>query len=496
MQDWLNALEATGSELHSVMVARFGQVCAEGWWHPYGPQLIHGMQSLSKTYAVTALGALHDEGLLSLDEPIVHVFADYLPPNPGERLRRMTVRHLLCMAAFDRPVDMTLPDWIRRFLAQPISDEPGTAFHYNGLCTALGAAIIREKTGLELIDYMTPRIFDRIGIDGDRVRSIHMGDGLEYAGGGLFTTTEDNLRLMMLYLNRGLWQGERVLSEEWCREVTTRQIATASEEAHNPGVPDNYKGYGLQCWMCQPEGVYRADGAMGQFCIVDPSRDLVISITETADLPLRQHQRVLETVWDVLLPGITQRRLPENPDARNALLSRLRGLSLPRPVYTCTETMAKDIQDKTWQLPENDLLLLPGMTLGAIGREQAGVQAIRLHFADDTAELSWLQNHKPMHIHIGLTGFYTVNKGCYGPAKLHYLLALGGWREPRVFEMHLRMVETCFSACYTLSIMEDGTLRIDCRGTGAQPGGFSGTVFPISARLMTQKENSAGEEFS
>lgn len=150
---------------------------------------------------------------------------------------------------------------------------------------------MRERTGMGLIAYLTPRLFDKIGIDASHIKTIYTGDGLEYGGGGFFTTTEDNLRLMLLYARGGLWDGERVLSGEWCREVTSKQIDTASEAAGNPGVTDNFMGYGLQCWMCKPHGAYRADGAMGQFAIVVPTSDLVISINETADQSKLQHQR-------------------------------------------------------------------------------------------------------------------------------------------------------------------------------------------------------------
>ena len=99
IQRWLDALEQTGTEMHSFMLARHGKVCAEGWWQPYAPPLLHSQQSLTKTYAVTALGALYDEGLLSLDEKVAEIFEEQLPEEPCERLKRMTVRHLLSMSS-------------------------------------------------------------------------------------------------------------------------------------------------------------------------------------------------------------------------------------------------------------------------------------------------------------------------------------------------------------------------------------------------------------
>ena len=202
-----------------------------------------------------------------------------------------------------------------------------------------------------LIEYMRPRIFDKIGVDASQLKSLTMGDGLEYAGGGFFTTTEDNLRLMMLYLNEGLWQGRHVLSRAWCREVTTRQMDTASEARNNPGLADNYVGYGLQCWMCRPAGVYRADGAMGQYAIVFPELDAVLAIAQTADLGKRQHQAVLDTVWNVLMPGMQAGCPAGDTAAYQALQRRLLSLALPRAVYDpCLQANVRRIHGKTWLL--------------------------------------------------------------------------------------------------------------------------------------------------
>lgn len=471
IQKWLDALEQTGTEMHGFMLARHGKVCAEGWWQPYAPQLIHSQQSLTKTYAVTALGALYDEGLLSLDEKVAEIFADRLPENLSDRLKRMTVRHLLSMSSGIRGyADIGDPQWIQKFLRLPVLEEPGEGFQYSGLCTALGAAILRQKTGMGLIEYLRPRVFDKIGIDAGKLKSLRMGDGLEYAGGGFFTTTEDNLRLMMLYLNQGVWQGTRVLSRDWCREVTTQQIDTASEVNNNPGSADNYVGYGLQCWMCRPRGVYRADGAMGQYAIVFPELDAVLAITETADIRKGQHQAVLDTVWDVLLPGMQAGEPPEDAPAAGALQRRLRSLALPREIYDpCLQTDARRVHGTTWLLEQNDVILLPGTCFASIGRDKAGVEALSFHFYEKTAEILWTQHGETMRVNVGTCGIPAVNRGCYGPVQLEWLWALGGWKAPDVFECELRMLETCFSVVYTFCF-EDTRIRMQIRPRGAQPG--------------------------
>lgn len=458
---WLDALEATGTEPHGFMIARHGKVCAEGWWAPYAPRFVHGLQSLTKTYTVTALGLLHDEGKLDLNEKIVDVLARYVPKEHAPELDKATVRDVLRMSTGVKPrFDISEPDWLTHYFSLPGEFDPGSFYFYSGTTTAVGGAIIRERTGENLIPYMTPRLFDKIGIDARRLRTYYTGDGLEYGGGGFFTTTEDNLRLMMLYLNKGMWNGQRVLSEEWCREVSTKQIETATEAINNPGVDDNYFGYGLQCWMCRPEGVYRADGAMGQFSIVVPHLDMVISINEAGDQSKLQHQHALETVWDVLLPGIAQEALPESEDAA-VLRSRLLRLALPHTVYSLRENSTKQLGGIIWHMEDNQLLMLPGITFLRQGKEKAGIRSIHLDFSDpQEAILSWQQGDTNMRARIGTAGQYAVNRGDWGPIHLEWLYAIGGWIDSNTFEAEFKMVETCFSVKAQFRVDDGVTLTL------------------------------------
>lgn len=467
---WLDALEATGTEPHGFMIARHGQVCAEGWWAPYSPRFIHGLQSLTKTYTVTALGLLHDEGKLRLDEKIVDVLARYVPKEHACELDKATVRDVLRMSSGVKPLfDISEPDWLTHYFSLPGEYEPGSFYFYSGTTTAVGGAIIRERTGEGLLSYLKPRLFDKIGIDATRIRTYYTGDGLEYGGGGFFTTTEDNLRLMMLYLNKGMWNGERVLSETWCKEVSTKQIETATEAINNPGVDDNYYGYGLQCWMCRPEGVYRADGAMGQFSIVVPHLDMVIAINEAGDQSKLQHQHALETVWDVLLPGVQQETLPESQDTA-VLRRRLACLAIPRPVYSLRENSMDQLGGKVWKLEKNQSFMLAGVTFMSQGLENAGIDNVRLDFSDaQEAVLCWDQGTTPMQVRIGTAGQYAVNRGCYGPVHLEWLYAIGGWVCKSTFEVQFKMVETCFSMTVQFHI-EDQALTLSLKPRLMGPG--------------------------
>ena len=92
-------------------------------------------------------------------------------------------------------------------------------------------------------------LFDKIGIDADNLKMGRMPDGTPVGGGGMLATTEDNLRLMKLYADGGVWEGERILSDDYVKRATTNQNDSATEAINNPPALDNFVGYGYQIWM-------------------------------------------------------------------------------------------------------------------------------------------------------------------------------------------------------------------------------------------------------
>lgn len=279
---YIDTLEHSTTEMHGLMIMRHGKICTEGWWAPYAPNLCHGLQSHTKTYAATAVGIAYTQGILKLDERLIDIFPEESSEEPSENLKKLKVRDVLCMGCGMDEMPRDSEHWIRDFLHIPVNHEPGTTFMYNSVGSTMLGAIVRKKTGKGLHEFLTENLFLKIGIDPSNLRWYCMADGMETGGGGLLATLEDNLRLMKLYADGGVWEGERILAEDYVKLATSLQNESATESINNPEAFDNFLGYGFQIWMCKPEGVYRADGAMGQFTIVCPKQDMIISITETA----------------------------------------------------------------------------------------------------------------------------------------------------------------------------------------------------------------------
>ena len=275
---FVEALRQTGQEVHSFMMVRHGQVAAEAWWKPYAPDLPHMLRSLTKGFTATAVGLAVAEGRVSVDDPVLRFFPEDGPKRPSTNLQAVRVRHLLSMSTGHEANTLwgteRQRNWARHLLAQKVGREPGTLFVYNSGASYLLSAIVQKVTGQRLLEYLTPRLFEPLGIEGatwDRCSG-----GVDLGGEGLSVTTEDIAKLGLLYLRRGVWNGRRLLPEAWVDEATRSHIATPGEYG-----PDWAQGYGYLFWRCR-HGAYRGDGWGGQFCVVMPEQDAVLAMTAGA----------------------------------------------------------------------------------------------------------------------------------------------------------------------------------------------------------------------
>jgi len=480
----LDKLESGYTEPHGLMIMRGGKVCAEGWWSPYAPGIRHGLQSHTKTYAATAVGIAYTEGILRLDERIIDIFPEYAPADPSENLKKLTVHHVLCMGCGMDSMPRPSKDWIRDFLSIPVEHEPGTTFMYNSTGSTLLGAIVRQKTGLGLHDYLKPRLFDKIGIDASNLRWYCMPDGMEIGGGGLFATTEDNLRLLKLYADGGIWEGERILAEDYVKLATTLQNDSATEVKVNPPAKDNFVGYGYQIWMCRPEGVYRADGAMGQFTIVVPDRDMIIAITENAFGATGGGgpQETLDHMWEFLDEIPKGKGEPIAGDSTEAaiLQKRLDSLTLAKPQFAPFSPISHEIDGKIYKITEGGLNFgdSSGVFMGG-ARMPEGISSFRFDFDGDLCRMIFEQEGVTKCLVAALNGGRadcTLEGGL-----ITRVLASGAWVKKNTFRLALRWIETCNERKYDFTF--DGEdVTIEQVGVGRRS--FMGLSASIRGKLV------------
>ncbi|MFH8448000.1 serine hydrolase domain-containing protein [Streptomyces fungicidicus] len=327
VEAFLDALEAAPDiEPHSLMILRHGRLVASGWWAPYTAGRPHLLYSLSKSFTATAAALAEAGGLLDFDAPVLSYFPEFEADITDPRSRAMLVRHVASMASgheretVDEAFGTDPAEPVRGFLLQPPHRDPGTVFAYNQPCTYTLAAIVQRVTGQSLTDWLRPRLFDPLGVGETLWQHDRTGRDLGFSG--LHAATDAVARLGQLYLDDGMWRGERLLPEGWAARASRPRIPTAGAMGEDDR-QDWDRGYGYQFWLSRHG--FRGDGAYGQFCLVLPGQDAVIAATTATE----RMQEYLNLVWRHLLPAFRPAPLPGREAADAALRDRLERLELP-----------------------------------------------------------------------------------------------------------------------------------------------------------------------
>lgn len=344
----VDALDHQIDSVHSVILLRHGKVVAEGWWSPYASGDSHLLYSVSKSFTSTAVGFAVQEGRLSVNDKVLSFFPDLAPAHPSKLMESMRVRDLLRMTTGHEHDSIGLlrarkdGAWIRAFLESDVEHKPGTHFLYDSGGAYMLAAIVQRVTGATVESYLQPRLFEPLGIAkhpwGRSPEGVDLGDG------GLSLRTEDLAKFGQLYLQKGMWGGRRLLSEDWIEAATSRQASNGSDPDSNWD-----QGYGYLIWLNKTTG-YRADGALGQFCFVLPKYDAVLAVTSgTSNLA-----GLMDTVWKNLLPAFRYVALPPDSAAQAALAGKLSSLTLPAQRGAAHSPMERGISGKAYALEENE----------------------------------------------------------------------------------------------------------------------------------------------
>lgn len=434
---FLEALGKSTHELHSFMLLRHGKVVAEGWWSPYGPELRHMLYSLSKSFTSSAVGFAVAENKLRVSDRVVSFFPNDLPKVVGDHLASLRVSDLLTMSVGHEkePTGTVVgtQNWVRAFLAQSIKNTPGTTFLYNSAATYMCSAIVQQVTGEKVVDYLRPRLFEPLGIEGATWETCPRG--INTGGWGLSLRPEDLAKFGQLYLQKGKWGERPLLPAAWVEEATTFKIQQPSPPKPTRPKEQNdwMQGYAYQFWRCQ-HGAFRGDGAFGQYVIVLPEQDAVIAMTgESGNM-----QGELDLVWEHLLPAMKEQALPADPAGAARLQAALGSLALKIPTGQKTSPTAAHVSGKTFTLQPGPLHLT----------------SAEFAFNDDTAVFTAHAGETTHAIpcgmekwHLGETAFPTVPPriiaGGTPPAGTPYRLAASArWKDEKTFIMTWRYIET------------------------------------------------------
>ena len=343
----LHSIAMSGQEFHSLIIQRNGHIITEAYWNPYQADDTQQLYSLSKSFTSTAIGFAVDEGLVSVEDPVIKFFPENLPDTISDNLANLKVKHLLSMSVGHAQDAIRILEaspkgrpWATTFLSLPVVFEPGTQFMYNSGASYMLAAIVQKVTVQSAHEYLKPRLYEPLGIV--NATWTTNDEGVNMGASHLRLSTKDISKFGQFYLQQGKWKGIQLLSRNWIRDATSKQISNGNND-NSWGY-----GYGYQFWL-NPPGGFRADGAFGQFSMVLPDQNMVVNITsESSDT-----KKTMQLIWDFVRQIKTNTPLTANKEDNDRLAKQLESLKFDTPKGMTRSSNSANISGKEFILDNN-----------------------------------------------------------------------------------------------------------------------------------------------
>lgn len=264
------------------------------------PEERQNQYSVTKSFTSTAVAFAVQEGLFALDDYVLDHFREDAPENPSENLKKMKLRHLITMSmGFENPMlmgamrpKMVEKDWVKFVLRADVVHEPGTRFQYNNAGPYLLGILVQRKAGCSLIEYLSPRLFWPLGIPVPESEKDPLGN--TFGAGGLQINVSELAKFGQFYLQKGNWEGRQMLPETWFEEATAPKIEA------DEGDEEIGHHYAYLFWT-MPDGMYRADGKNGQYCVVYPKKNAVVAVNS---METKREKDILRAVVRTILPQL------------------------------------------------------------------------------------------------------------------------------------------------------------------------------------------------
>jgi CubicO group peptidase (beta-lactamase class C family) len=353
-------------DIHNLLIYHRGAVGVALYKWPYRAEQPRIMHSIAKSFTAAAVGLALEEGALRLDDKVVDFFPSQLPETIDDKLTAMTVEDLLTMRTGQAAETSGVrwrglkTSWTAEFFKIPLAHQPGAKFVYTSAASYMLSAILTKATGKTLHEYLRPRLFEPLGIEGEQWDVAP--DGINPGGNGLTCKPEDLLKFGVLHLHRGMWEGKRILPADWIDSATRRR---------------NDDGYGYH-WVTGPHGEFFAMGLFGQLIAIYPSFDAVI-VVNSAIQNTEACSRILVPTLQRYLPMLFPEAAIDETDGDLALDAAAAKLAAPERLHSNAAPRPELLGTHRYRLSPN-LLRLTELTA------QVSQSECILHLRSERAE--------------------------------------------------------------------------------------------------------------
>ena len=429
---FLKRLERFQLSTHSVLMARGNDIFLECYYAPFHKDFKHRMYSVSKSFVSVAVGFCEQEGLLSLDDPMLKYFPEYA----SEQAPNATIREMLMMESAEETAvkswfNTVTDDRVACYFTPYVKKYPHTLFSYDSAGSYMLGVIVEKVTGKPFLRYLQEKVLDGIGFSKDAY-CLQAPGGYSWGDSGVMCTAKDLMLFARFVLNKGSWAGKQILNRDYLEAATAVQVSTGDYgfAAHDAC------GYGYQFWGA-PKGCFAMLGMGNQVALCDPVHDFIFVINSDNQGNDHGYEQIFYALYEEIIPHLGA-PLAADDAALSALTAQTAALKLFALTGATRSDFAEKIDGVAYRCEENRM----------------GIEWLRLTFDRDEGVLYYknAQGEKKIRFGFGKNVFGKFPQEGYAdlvgmvPTKGHYYdcAASADWVEPQKLRIRVQIIDKYF----------------------------------------------------
>lgn len=274
--EFIKMLEERGASTHGLLFMRGDKIFSEAYWQPFNREFCHRQYSQTKSFVGVAIGLLEEEGKLSLDDKIVDYFPEKLDGEPHPFLKEQTIREMLMMKTVGRSSSWFVSgdkDRTHHYFNEKRAFHPsGTIWAYDSPATQVLCSLVEKLTKKPLLDYLKEKLFNKMGVF-QSAKMLKTPNGDSWGDSAMICTLRDMAAFGRLLMNYGVWNGERLMNEDYLRNATSKLVDNGMGAQYSA----YRQGYGYQIWRVAGGG-FSFVGMGDQLTVCFPEKDLLFAI--------------------------------------------------------------------------------------------------------------------------------------------------------------------------------------------------------------------------
>ena len=356
--EFIEMLGRRNLPMHSVLMMKGDKLFAEYYWAPFNKDFCHRMYSQTKSYTSVAIGLLAEEGKIDLDRPIAEYFPEKIDTELPSHLKSQTVREMLTMTTvgecgrwFSVKEDLDRTHFYLNYnRSEKSTHAAGTSWAYDSAGSQVMANLVEKASGKSLFDYLNEKIFRHLGTF-KTATILKTRNGDSWGDSALVCTSRDMMSFARFVMNYGVWNGKRLMNEDYLRAATAKQVDNTEWNFGNGAYTH---GYGYQIWKTEQDG-FAFNGMGSQLTVCLPDRDLIFVCTADTQGIGHASEVITNGFYDIIVNSMSEGSLSEDEASEAVLSDVTKELSLFAIKGFADSPMRETIDGAVYECDENPM---------------------------------------------------------------------------------------------------------------------------------------------